>query len=141
MAGSFVAGVDDTVCPAGSFFQVVFCSVAWRGVSMKAAAVLRFYERAAVMISRDAFALPAILDITKAQELRGHMVERLNCGAVLVDASAVDRVSTPCIQVLLAAARSADLAGTSFGIANASEALRAALADLGLQAEFKNWMV
>ena len=89
----------------------------------------------------DAFALPAVLDITKAQELRGHMVDRLNGGAVVVDASAVDRVSTPCIQVLLAAARSADRAGTSFRIANASEALRAALIDLGLQAEFGNWMV
>jgi anti-anti-sigma regulatory factor len=69
------------------------------------------------------------------------MVDRLNCGAVLVDASAVDRVSTSCIQVLLAAARSADGAGTPFKIANASAALRAALADLGLQAEFENWMV
>jgi chemotaxis protein CheX len=94
-----------------------------------------------VMTSTDAFALPAILDITKAQELRGHMVDRLNGGAVLVDASAVDRVSTPCIQVHLAAARSAELAGTSFRIANASAALCTALADLGLQAEFKNRMV
>jgi chemotaxis protein CheX len=94
-----------------------------------------------VMTSTDAFALPAILDITKAQELRGHMVDRLNGGAVLVDASAVDRVSTPCIQVLLAAARSAELAGTSFRIANASAALCTALADLGLQAVFKNRMV
>jgi chemotaxis protein CheX len=94
-----------------------------------------------VMTSTDAFALPAILDITKAQELRGHMVDRLNGSAVLLDASAVDRVSTPCIQVLLAAAQSAELAGTSFRIANASAALWAALADLGLQAEFKNWMV
>ena len=93
------------------------------------------------MISKDVFALPAILDITKAQELHGHMVDRLNVGPVVVDASAVDRVSTPCIQVLLAAARSADGAGTSFRIADASEALRAALVDLGLQAEFKNWMV
>jgi anti-anti-sigma regulatory factor len=94
-----------------------------------------------VVVPTDAFALPAILDITKAQELRGHMVDRLNGGAVLVDASAVDRVSMSCIQVLLAAARSADGAGTSFRIANASAALRATLADLGLQAEFKNWMV
>ena len=94
-----------------------------------------------MMTSTDAFALPAILDITKAQELRGHMVDRLNGGAVLVDASAVDRVSTPCIQVHLAAARSAELAGTSFRIANASAALCTALADLGLQAEFKNRMV
>jgi hypothetical protein len=62
------------------------------------------------MTSTDAFGLPAILDITKAQELRGHMVDRLNGGAVLVDASAVDRVSTPCIQVLLAAARSGHVA-------------------------------
>jgi anti-anti-sigma regulatory factor len=100
-----------------------------------------FDERATVVISMDAFALPAILDITKASELRGHLVERLNCGAVRVNASAVDRVSTPCIQVLLAAARSADAAGTPFRIASASEALRAALADLGLQAEFENWMV
>jgi chemotaxis protein CheX len=87
----------------------------------------------------NAVVLPAVLDITRAQKLRGHIVERLNCGAVLVDTSAADRVSTPCIQVLLVAARSADLAET-FRIANASEALRTALAYLGFHVEFKNGM-
>jgi anti-anti-sigma regulatory factor len=133
---------DAAQFPAASLFQVVvFCSVACDGVFMKRRSGSICSEERAAVISKDAFALPAILDITKAQELRGHMVDRLNVGPLVVDASAVDRVSTPCIQVLLAAARSADGAGTSFRIADASEALRAALVDLGLQTVFKHWMV
>ena len=89
----------------------------------------------------DEFVLPAILDITRAQDLHATMIARVKGGAVVVDASAVERVSTPCIQVLLAAARSAEQVGTSFRISNASEALVAALADLGLSEEFKNWVV
>jgi chemotaxis protein CheX len=85
--------------------------------------------------------LPQILDFTQAQNLRDTVAALLGDGALVLDASAVERMSTPCAQVLLATGHAADSAGTSFEIRDASEVFRAALADLGLQTESKNWMV
>jgi chemotaxis protein CheX len=85
--------------------------------------------------------LPAVLDLTQAQNLRDTMVAQLGKPPLLLDASAVERMSTPCAQVLLAAGRAADLAGSPFRIVDASDVFRTALADLGLQAEFKKWTV
>jgi chemotaxis protein CheX len=84
--------------------------------------------------------LPQVLDFTQAQNLRDTMAALLRDGALVLDASAVERMSTPCAQVLLAAGRAAGSAGTSFEIRDASDVFRTALADLGLQTEFKNWM-
>jgi chemotaxis protein CheX len=85
--------------------------------------------------------LPQVLDLTQAQNLRDSMTALLGDGALVLDASDVERMSTPCAQVLLATGRAADLAGSPFQIINTSDVFRSALADLGLQAEFKNWMV
>jgi len=85
--------------------------------------------------------LPQVLDLTQAQNLRDTMTALLSDGPLLLNASAVERMSTPCPQVLLAAGRAADLAGSRFQIIDASEVFRTALADLGLEAEFNNWMV
>jgi chemotaxis protein CheX len=85
--------------------------------------------------------LPQVLDLTQAQNLRDAMVARLSDGRLVLDASAVERMSTPCVQVLLATGRAADLVGSAFQIVDASDVFRTALADLGLHAEFKNWMV
>jgi anti-anti-sigma regulatory factor len=85
--------------------------------------------------------LPQVLDLTQAQNLRDSMTALLADGTLVLDASDVERMSTPCTQVLLATGRAADLAGSSFQIINVSDVFRSALADLGLQAEFKNWMV
>ena len=92
--------------------------------------------------SDDAFnRLPQVLDLTQAQNLRDTMLARLSDGRLVLDASAVERMSTPCVQVLLATGRAADLVGSAFQIVNASDVFRTAIADLGLHAEFKNWMV
>jgi anti-anti-sigma regulatory factor len=85
-------------------------------------------------------ALPQVLDLVQARELRDDMVRLLAQGTLVLDAGAVERMSTPSLQVLLAAGRAADDAGGGFQIVNASEGFRAAVADLGLEAEFKNWM-
>ena len=85
--------------------------------------------------------LPQVLDLTQAQNLRDTMAARLSDGPLVLDASAVERMSTPCAQVLLAAGRAADLASSAYQIINASDVFRTALADLGLEAEFSNWMV
>lgn len=87
--------------------------------------------------------LPQTLDLTEAQGLRDRMLLLLLLGegGIILDASAVDRMSTPCVQVLLATGHAADSASTGFKIINASDVFQAALADLGLQSEFSNWTI
>jgi chemotaxis protein CheX len=84
--------------------------------------------------------LPQILDLTQAQSLQQSLMALLAGGAVVLDASAVERMSTPCMQVLLAAGRVAEAANSPFQIVNASDVFLAAVADLGLQRQFTNWM-
>ncbi|PDT88762.1 anti-anti-sigma factor [Bradyrhizobium sp. Y36] len=85
--------------------------------------------------------LPSQLDLTAARKLQDEIRSRLASGAVVLDAGAVDRLSTPCVQVLLAAGRAAASADVSFRIANASGAFSAAVVELGLETQFRNWMV
>ncbi|GLH81196.1 hypothetical protein SSBR45G_61050 [Bradyrhizobium sp. SSBR45G] len=87
-----------------------------------------------------AHALPQMLDLTQATQLREEMIRIVNAGSVVLDASGVERMSTPCVQILLAAARGARAANKSFKIKQASELFRTAIADLGLRHEFDNWM-
>jgi anti-anti-sigma regulatory factor len=84
--------------------------------------------------------LPQILDLVRAVSLRDDMLRLLQDDALLLDAGAVERMSTPCAQVLLAAGLAAESAGARFQIVNPSDAFRTALADLGLQQQFKNWI-
>lgn len=86
------------------------------------------------------FSVPATLDLTAARDLRERLIAMLSGNAVVLDMSAVERMSTPCMQVLLAAGRSADAAKVSFQIVDASDAFRAAVADLGLETQFCNWV-
>ncbi|HEY0185781.1 MAG TPA: STAS domain-containing protein [Rhodopila sp.] len=84
--------------------------------------------------------MPQILDLTQATPLRDKLAALLDAGGLVLDAGAVERMSTPCAQVLLAAGRAAAAAGTPLRIINASTVFQAALADLGLQPEFSGWM-
>jgi anti-anti-sigma regulatory factor len=86
------------------------------------------------------YSMPASLDLTSARELRERLVAMLPGNGVVLDMSAVERMSTPCMQVLLAAGRSAEAAKVSFQIVDASDAFRAAVADLGLETQFCNWV-
>jgi anti-anti-sigma regulatory factor len=84
--------------------------------------------------------LAEVLDLAQATSLRDVMATLLRGDAVILDAGAVERMSTPCAQVLLAAARAAESAGLRFTISNASAAFQTAFADLGLQSEFDEWI-
>jgi anti-anti-sigma regulatory factor len=84
--------------------------------------------------------LPQVLDLTAANALRDNLAALLDGRTVVLDAAGVERMSTPCAQVLLAAGRTAGPGGAAFRILGASAVFRAALADLGLQAEFSKWM-
>jgi anti-anti-sigma regulatory factor len=78
--------------------------------------------------------LPQILDLIAAKPLRDSLLSK---PVVILDASEVERMSTPCAQVLLAAGQAA---GASFRIINPSAAFRSAIADLGLRQAFSGWM-
>ena len=84
--------------------------------------------------------LPSDLDLAMAQPLLDSL--RTGFGAsdtVVADASAVERVSTACIQALLAASRHATEQNRTFAIAQPSEVLTEACEDLGLAPWLKQW--
>jgi chemotaxis protein CheX len=83
--------------------------------------------------------LPQILDLTAAKPLHDSLAAMLGDHTIILDANAVERMSTPCAQVLLAAGRACSLGG-SFRIVRASAVFQTAIADLGLQSEFSEWM-
>lgn len=78
--------------------------------------------------------MPASLDLTAAVPLCGALLGRLEAGVLELDGSGVERVSTPCLQVLAAAAASAREKGVAFLLRGASAPLSEAILDLGLVA-------
>ena len=84
--------------------------------------------------------LPSDLDLAMAQPLVDSLRHGMGTSEnVLVQAEGVERVSTACVQALLAASRQAADAGQTFVIANPSEVLAEACDDLGLSAWLKQW--
>jgi len=80
------------------------------------------------------------LDAGSAGDLRQALLQALDRQQdVILSGDKVSQVSTPAVQVILAAARSLEGAGLSFSMQVPSPALSRAFADLGLAAEFQNW--
>lgn len=76
------------------------------------------------------FALPPVLDFAAAEGFQASLIEKLHAAPTLhLDASAVETLTTPCIQLILAAAKSHHVT-----IGNPSMAFDSAFSDLGL-----NW--
>jgi anti-anti-sigma regulatory factor len=82
----------------------------------------------------DSVTLPAVADLTEAGPLKLRLEEALASGTGLtVDASAVQRISSPCLQVLVAGvAAFAKAGGAALAIGNPSEAFRETATVLGL---------
>lgn len=62
-------------------------------------------------------------------------------GKVVIDASAVDRLSTPCVQILLSAVQHMEQHGIPFVIRSPSDAFVTAFDDLGLFSYLMKWPV
>jgi chemotaxis protein CheX len=89
---------------------------------------------------RHSLPLPRMLDLLYAKGLRDTLLTRLAVGDLILDATAVEWLSTPCAQVLLAAGRAATATGVRFLIDRPSQAFRQALSEFGLDGEFRQWM-
>ena len=85
--------------------------------------------------------LPPVLDIMAVSELRDTLQEVLAMeqGDVALNGRAVERASTPCVQIMLAAARSAQERGIAFYWSEPSQILERAFADLGLSDAYQSW--
>lgn len=77
--------------------------------------------------------LPASLDLPQADALFRAVSAALAEGGLMLDGAAVERVSTPCLQILAAAAAAAASRGQAFRLHHASDVLRSAIDDLGLR--------
>lgn len=82
----------------------------------------------------DSVTLPAVADLTEAGPLKQRLEQALASGTGLsVDASAVQRISSPCLQVLVAGVASfAKAGGAALAIIDPSEAFRETASVLGL---------
>ena len=81
----------------------------------------------------EALCLPATLDLTGADALLGRLQDRFaRDDALLIDGSAVEQISSACMQVLVAARVHACARGTPFRMKAMSPVLRDAAHDMGL---------
>jgi anti-anti-sigma regulatory factor len=80
--------------------------------------------------------LPAVMDLTLVPSLQQNCQQALAAGAgLIIDAAAVSRISSPCLEMLVVAARNfAASGGPGLSFADASQAMRDCVVRLGLEA-------
>ena len=84
--------------------------------------------------------LPATLNLNTAETLKEALIDAISSsGGAFVGGSQVNRVDTPCLQVLLAAGRDVEADGRTFALCNPSDQLRSAFEDIGMSAELDRW--
>lgn len=85
--------------------------------------------------------LDAALDLLAAVPLKERLAAEADRGGrVELDASMVERLSTPCAQILISAARTLAERGDPLVLTGASEAFTVAIADLGLEQSWQRWV-
>jgi anti-anti-sigma regulatory factor len=95
-----------------------------------------------IMVSKakKPIALPAIIDLDSLDGIRDGLIDALEEGPVAVDASAVERVSTNALIMLISAAETARKNHYDFAIEQPSATLMTAIDRLGLKAQFSALM-
>jgi len=79
----------------------------------------------------NAVTLPAIVDLDVLDTVRDLLLDAVESGPVVADGSAVERISTNALLMLVSAAETARRNSFSFTVDGASEPMRAAIARLG----------
>jgi anti-anti-sigma regulatory factor len=95
-----------------------------------------------IMVSkgRKPIALPAIIDLDSLDGIRDGLIDAIEEGPVTVDASAVERVSTNALIMLISAAETARRNQFDFAIEQPSATMMTAIDRLGLGAQFSPMM-
>nr|WP_240969584.1 STAS domain-containing protein [Sneathiella limimaris] len=84
--------------------------------------------------------LPEILNLSIAENLRETFLQlQGSVSDVTLDASKVETITTPCLQVIVAMGKSLEEADKSLRISEPSDALNSAINDLGLANVFSKW--
>ncbi len=86
--------------------------------------------------ARQAVALPAVIDLDALDGIRDGLIDAVEEGPVTIGASAVERVSTNALFMLISAAETARRNQFDFSIEQPSAALLTAIERLGLGAQF-----
>lgn len=87
--------------------------------------------------------LAASMDIRAAEPLLQSLKEVIGMDAqpIVIDASAVDRLSTPCVQVLISGLQQMEASGIPFTIKSPTDSFVTAFDDLGLFSYLMKWPV
>ena len=84
--------------------------------------------------------LGPVMDLLAATDLKDDILEVLGvANGMGIDAAEVETLTTPCVQVLVAAGHAMAKRGEEFSIDNPTPAVRAAFEDLGLSPDFGRW--
>jgi chemotaxis protein CheX len=91
-------------------------------------------------VKPQSFTLPREMDLLAAESLKTTLIGLLQQGGdCLLDGSRVERLSTPCIEVLVAAENAFSETQHSFHVSDPSPGLRDALESLGLADRIEKW--
>ena len=89
-----------------------------------------------------AIELAAVLDLSAVVSLHETLLDGLATpGDVTLDASAVDSITTPCVQAVLSMSLSLQESGRRLLVKEPSAAFISAFEELGLGEQFKQWSV
>lgn len=89
---------------------------------------------------RKAIALPAIVDLDALDTVRDQLLDSVEAGSVAVNGTAVERVSTNALLMLVSAAETARRNSFSFVVEQASEPMLSAIERLGFGPSFSPMM-
>ena len=88
----------------------------------------------------DVFKLPAQVDIASAAQVCNEVKSSCMGNDIAFDASAVDRITTPGVQLLIAASSAAKNRGGALHISNPTKEFSNIVSDLGFSNQLKEWM-
>ncbi len=94
-------------------------------------------------ISQESYKLGSALDISHVERMHKEVIKYLKGNKNLIfDASKVERITTPCIQLLMSVANQAKKDNdVKFSIKSPSPAFELAMEDLGMINELNNWRI
>ncbi len=87
-------------------------------------------------MAAQAMALPAIVDLDALDSFRDKLTDAIDRGDAAVDGSAVERVATNALMMLLSAAETARRNKSKFFVVKTSEPMQSAIERLGLMPHF-----